>query len=37
VVARLEAGAPETLARDVLDKLGHQFADLEAFNAAPLV
>jgi NAD(P)-dependent dehydrogenase (short-subunit alcohol dehydrogenase family) len=40
-VARLEAGAPETLARDVLDKLGGQFTDLttdlEAFNTDPLV
>ncbi len=40
-VARLEAGAPETLARDVLDKLGGQFTDLttdlEAFNTAPFV
>jgi hypothetical protein len=40
-VARLEAGAPETLAQDVLDKLGGQFTDLttdlEAFNTDPLV
>jgi NAD(P)-dependent dehydrogenase (short-subunit alcohol dehydrogenase family) len=40
-VARLEAGAPETLARDVLDKLGGQFTDLttdlEAFNTATFV
>jgi len=40
-VSRLEAGAPETLAQDVLDKLGGQFTDLttdlEAFNTDPLV
>ena len=40
-VARLEVGAPESLARDLLDKLGGQFTDLttdlEAFSTEPLV
>ena len=40
-LARLEAGAPDTLAQDVMDKLGGQFTDLstniEAFDTAPLV
>ncbi|HQS17390.1 SDR family NAD(P)-dependent oxidoreductase [Reyranella sp.] len=40
-LARLEAGAPDTLAQDVVDKLGGQFSDLstdiEAFDTEPLV
>ncbi len=40
-VARLEAGAPGTLAQDIVGKLGGQFTDLttdlEAFNTEPLV
>ncbi|NQW53135.1 MAG: SDR family NAD(P)-dependent oxidoreductase [Rhodospirillales bacterium] len=40
-VARLEAGAPGTLAQDIAGKLGGQFTDLttdlEAFNTDPLV
>jgi NAD(P)-dependent dehydrogenase (short-subunit alcohol dehydrogenase family) len=40
-VARLEAGAPGTLAQDIVGKLGGQFTDLttdlEAFNTDPLV
>ncbi len=40
-LARLEAGAPDTLAQDVVDKLGGQFSDLstdiEAFDTDPLV
>jgi hypothetical protein len=40
-VARLEAGAPGTLAQDIVGKLGGQFTDLttdlDAFNTAPLV
>ena len=40
-LARLEAGAPDTLAQDVMDKLGGQFTDLstdiEAFDTEPLV
>jgi NAD(P)-dependent dehydrogenase (short-subunit alcohol dehydrogenase family) len=40
-VATMEAGAPATLARDMLGKLGAKFTDLttdlEAFNTEPLV
>lgn len=40
-VARLEAGAPGTLAQDIVGKFGGQFTDLttdlEAFNTEPLV
>lgn len=40
-VARLEAGAPETLAQDIVGKFGSQFtdlmADLEGFDTEPLV
>ncbi len=40
-VARLEAGAPDTLAQDIVGKLGGQFTDLttdlDAFNTDPLV
>ena len=40
-VARLEAGAPETLAQDIVGKLGGQFTDLttdlDTFNIEPLV
>jgi NAD(P)-dependent dehydrogenase (short-subunit alcohol dehydrogenase family) len=40
-VARLEAGAPGTLAQDIVGKLGGQFTDLttdlDAFNTEPLV
>ena len=40
-VARLEAGAPETLAQDIVGRFGSRFTDLSAdvvaFNTAPLV
>ena len=40
-LARLEAGAPDTLAQDVVEKLGGQFTelstDIEAFDTEPLV
>lgn len=40
-VARLEAGAPETLVQDIVGKLGSQFTDLttdlDTFNTEPLV
>jgi len=40
-VAQIEARVPETLAQDIVDKLGNQFTDLaddlEAFNTEPLV
>ncbi|MGZ5905057.1 MAG: hypothetical protein ACXWKQ_06900, partial [Reyranella sp.] len=40
-VARLEAGAPATLAQDLIARLSDRFTDLttdlEAFNTEPLV